>query len=50
MCMSGRWNDLLFKCDISTPFFKVVGIKKWSQLSDSNRRPAVYKTAALPLS
>ena len=23
---------------------------KWSQLSDLNRRPAVYKTAALPLS
>jgi integrase len=24
--------------------------KKWSQRSDSNRRPAVYETAALPLS
>ena len=23
---------------------------KWSQLSDSNRRPMVYKTIALPLS
>lgn len=24
--------------------------EKWSRLSDLNRRPAVYKTAALPLS
>ena len=26
------------------------GVKDWSQRTDLNRRPAVYETAALPLS
>jgi hypothetical protein len=31
-----------------TPYFLTT--KNWSQLSDLNRRPTVYKTVALPLS
>jgi hypothetical protein len=31
-------------------FPRVYGAKSWSQLSDLNRRPTVYKTVALPLS
>src|SRR5439155_15550513 len=32
------------------PLFSHYPLTIWSQLSDSNRRPTVYKTVALPLS
>ena len=35
---------------LSSPTHCVTTFWKWSQLSESNRRPTVYKTVALPLS
>ena len=32
------------------PVVAASGFEKWSQFSDSNRGPTVYKTVALPLS
>jgi hypothetical protein len=50
--------ELEFKDSVKNPIIKVAESgtpaeslqKYWSQLSGLNRRPAVYKTAALPLS
>ena len=44
--------ELTESLDVSKMFATEDGpdTNKWSQRSDSNRRPAVYETAALPLS
>ena len=35
---------------VKEPFNSRFSFKKWSQRMESNHRPAVYETAALPLS